>query len=130
MLVLLHRCSSYRIWGEMYVGGYHKSLTDHPTSSMFVRAGGNEIQKKKVSSDAKAIETFAEVAKHLSAISPSSSSSTSSGSSVTSPAKSIESRSKCYKQLTDLKGLKAAGILTQEEYEAEKVAIMANLKKL
>ena len=68
------------------------------------------------------------MAKHLSAISPSSS--TSSGSSVKSPAKSIESRSKCYKQLIDLKGLKAAGILTQDEYEAEKVAIMVNLKKL
>ena len=30
----------YRIWSEMYVGGYFKSLEDHPDTSMFAKAGG------------------------------------------------------------------------------------------
>ncbi len=29
----------YRVWAEMYVGGYHKSLVDPPTTSMFIRVG-------------------------------------------------------------------------------------------
>ena len=36
----------YRIWSEMYVGGYFKSLEDHPDTSMFAKAGGTVTQKK------------------------------------------------------------------------------------
>ena len=44
-----------------------------------------------------------------------------------SPAKIADIRTKCYKQLSDLKG---EGILTEEEYMAEKSAIMSTLKGL
>lgn len=32
----------YHIWAEMYVGGYHKSLADFPTTSMIIKAGGGD----------------------------------------------------------------------------------------
>jgi len=48
----------------------------------------------------------------------------------TSPAKIIENRSKCYKQLSELNNLKAAGVLTEEEYQLEKEAVMTTLKTL
>ena len=48
----------------------------------------------------------------------------------TSPARLIESRSKLYKQLADLQNLKTAGILTGNEYFAEKATIMELLHKL
>ena len=44
--------------------------------------------------------------------------------------RSIENRSKCYKQLSERNDLKVAGVLTEEEYVAEKSAIMNALKKL
>lgn len=117
----------YRIWGEMYVGGYHKSLADPPTTSMFDRAGGNDTRKKKVGADTRVVETFAEVAKHLTnSLSPAANSTTTG----TSPARAIEGRSKCYKQLVELKNLKVTGILSEEEYQNERDAIMASLKKL
>lgn len=47
-----------------------------------------------------------------------------------SPAKRIENRSKCYKQLGELKSLNEAGILSDEEYDSEKEAIMLSLKCL
>ena len=107
----------YRIWSEMYVGGYFKSLEDHPETSMFAKAGGT--QKKSAG-------PTVEASKNLT-----SALSSSSGATVaTSPAKAIESRSKYYKQLVELKNLKTAGILTQEEYDNEKYSIMTHLKKL
>ena len=48
----------------------------------------------------------------------------------TSPAKLIDSRSKCYKQLSDLNSLKASGILTEDEYAEEKESVMSLLRKL
>ena len=45
-------------------------------------------------------------------------------------AKLIDLRSKCYKQLSELNNLKDTGILTEEEYVAEKDAVLAMLKKL
>ena len=107
----------YRIWSEMYVGGYFKSLEDHPETSMFAKAGGT--QKKSAG-------PAVEASKNLTSAHSSSSGATV----VTSPAKSIESRSKCYKQLVELKNLKTTGILTQEEYDSEKYSIMTHLKKL
>ena len=37
-----------------------------------------------------------------------------------SQSKSVDMRSKCYKQLTELSALKSNGIITEEEYEREK----------
>ena len=48
----------------------------------------------------------------------------------TSPARLIDSRSKCYKQLTDLNNLKQSGILDDGEYIDERKAIMEMLVKL
>ena len=119
----------YRIWSEMCVGGYHKSHEEPPTNSMFCRAGGGASQKKKPGQDVTIVETFTEVAKNLtSALSPTPSNH--SNSLGTSPVRVIESRSKCYKQLADLNGLKVAGILSEEEYKTEKNSIMSSLKKL
>lgn len=49
---------------------------------------------------------------------------------VGSPAKSIDNRSKCYKQLNELNGLKMAGVLSVKEFDAEKTLILNVLKKL
>ena len=37
-----------------------------------------------------------------------------------SPGRAIENCSKCYRQLSELSNLKSSGVLTLEEYEAEK----------
>lgn len=116
----------YRIWSEMYLGGYHKSFEDPPTNTMFCRAGGSTTEKKK---HATIVETFTEVAKNLtSALSPATSSQ--STGIRTSPARMIESRSRCYKQLSDLNTLKTSGVLSEEEYKKEKDCIMTSLHKL
>ena len=47
-----------------------------------------------------------------------------------SPAKLIESRSKLYKQLSELQNLKSMGVLTDTEYIEEKETIMGLLGKL
>ena len=47
-----------------------------------------------------------------------------------SPAKVVESRSKCYKQLSDLNQLKASGIISEVEYAEEKESVMSVLRKL
>lgn len=47
-----------------------------------------------------------------------------SGVSVSSPAKVIESRSKLYKQLSELQSHKSMGVLRDDEYVAEKETIM------
>ena len=44
--------------------------------------------------------------------------------------KIIDSRSKCYKQLTDLNTLKHQGLLSEDEYCEERKAIMGALMKL
>ena len=46
------------------------------------------------------------------------------------PAKNIDSRSKCYKQLSEFSNLRENGILSNEEYMLEKSAVMAVLKQL
>ena len=121
----------YRIWGEMIIGGLYLSKTKAPNTSMFSRAGGKEPKKKS-----EVAEALDEVAKHLSSafagVVPSGkhASTSTSYSVVASPAKSIDNRSKCYKQLGDLSELRSSGVLTEEEYLHEKEAIMITLKKL
>lgn len=92
----------YRIWVEMMIGGLHSSSDDPPTTSMFGRAGG---MKKAV------------------AVSNTSHANN-------SPLKNTDSRTKCYKQLSDLKSLLENGILSSDEYQAEKDIIISMLKKL
>ena len=47
-----------------------------------------------------------------------------------SPAKIIDNHSKLYKQLSELKNLMTAGILSEDEYLSEKETIMDLLKQL
>jgi hypothetical protein len=113
----------------MIIGGLYSSKSDAPNTSMFARAGGKEPKKKP-----EVAEALGEVAKHLScaitgAVPSAKRGNTSSGV-VASPAKSIDNRSKCYKQLGDLSELRNSGVLTEEEYLQEKEAIMITLKKL
>lgn len=94
----------YRVWAEMVIGGVHTSIDCAPTTTMFIRAGGG-VKKK---TDHSAIV----------------------GSVGSSPAKVIDSRSKCYKQLSDLKNLLESRVLSEQEYNGEKATIMGMLKKL
>ena len=112
----------YRIWAEMHVGGYQPSLDEAPSNSMFLRAGG-AATKRRTTADivSPAINQLAP------ALSPSVAVPTQSHS---SPAKLIDNRSKCYKQLGELKNLMQAGILSDEEYSREREAIMGTLKSL
>lgn len=131
----LHRESGYtpmqfRIWAEMHNGGLHPSLDEPPKTTMFARAGGGQAAKKKPSADplTQAISQLA------AAISPSitpTPSHTGRGAPLgTSPAKLIDNRTKCYKQLSELSNLKESGLLSDEEYHAEREAIMEVLKNL
>lgn len=66
---------------------------------------------------------------HLaSAIVPKSTSTQESASNI--PATTIENRSKCYKQLSELKNLWESNLLSDEEYAVEREAIMAMLRSL
>ena len=47
-----------------------------------------------------------------------------------SPAKLIDGRSKCYKQLSELNNLKVSRIISEDEYLAERRAIMEILSTL
>jgi len=119
-----------RIWGEMIAGGLHTSQTDPPTTTMFSRAGSGMKVKKDTNSpvikavtDAASAITSAVMGKPRDVTSLTKSSNG-------SPAKLIENRSKLYKQLSDLKNLKDAGVLSDDEYYEEKEAIMDFLKQL
>ena len=118
----------YRIWAEMYTSGFHKSLQDPPTNSMFVKAGNGE---KPTKGKGMAIsEAFIQMARDIStALSPASAS-CGKPPPTSSPGRLIDARSKCYKQLSELHNLKSSGILSEEEYLVEKSAVMANLKLL
>ena len=90
------------IWSEMIQGGIHSSLTDCPTSSMFVWAGGETgAGRKKDDSIAGLGEIVKEAAVAISsAFSSRPFLQPSSGNPLgSSPAKLIDLRSKCYKQL-------------------------------
>ena len=111
----MYTCMQYRIWAELLSGGVYSSTSEAPTNStMFMRAGSG-VQKRKSHSAAQANPTPV--------LTP-----TSTGG--TSPARLIENRSKCYKQLADLKSLKESGLLTEAEYASERDAILNMLKRL
>ena len=116
----------YRIWSEMIIGGLHKSTDIAPSNPLFLRAGGNYPKKKPISGGDTLIQAVADIAssivKSRSAPSP--------NSTVHSPAKVIDSRSKCYCQLSELKSLFESGLLSDEEYQVEHEAIMNTLKNL
>lgn len=117
----------YRIWSEMVVGGVHTSLDTAPTNPLFLRAGGAYPKKSPSATEAltKAVVDIA------SALTPRSvPTTTSQAHVVNSPAKVIDGRSKCYRQLSDLKNLMESGLLSNEEYQREREAIMNTLKKL
>ena len=50
--------------------------------------------------------------------------------SISSPAKQIESRSKLYKQLSELQNLKSSCVFDENQYANEKETIMELLKKV
>ena len=93
----------YCIWSELIVGNVHSSI-DLPNTSMFTRAGasGGSVQRKKP--DSGFAESLTDFVKQLSGVlSPTSNNCPSPDA---SPTKSIESCSKCYKQLSNLNSLK------------------------
>ena len=114
----------YRIWAETVNGGMHKSTTEPPSSSMFNRAGGASTSGNKKSNDAVS-EAVSQITSaltpRLASLPPSKSN---------SPAKIIDNRSKCYRQLGELKSLFESGLLSEAEYTAEREAIMSTLQKL
>ena len=123
-----------RIWAELISSGLYNSTEEPPcNNSMFQRAGGGSSGKKKEdhneSGVAQALTAFAQVISGATkAVPPSSGQGMSTFSS--SPARLIDSRSKLYKQLSELQNLKSAGILTEDEYVTEKETIMDLLKQL
>ena len=93
----------YRIWAECIANGMG-TLDNAPNTSMFKRAGNGNGSSKKV-------DTKPSNAAYL------------------SPAKIIENRSKCYRQLSELRNLKDEGLISDEDYDHERGAIMGMLKK-
>ena len=116
----------YRIWAEMKMGGLHDNMTTPPATSMFVRAGGTTPKRATSASDpmSQAISQLA------SALTPSASSTNVSSRVGDSPAKVIDNRSKCYRQLAELKNLVESRLLSEEEYTSERQAVMDVLHKL
>ena len=118
----------YRVWSEMHVGGVHADLNEAPSTPMFVRAGG--VQPKKKSDPVSDVLTQA-VTQLASALTPKPLPSRSHAPQVNnSPAKVIENRSRCYKQLAEVKTLHESGVLSALEYNSEREAIMSTLKNL
>ena len=87
-------------------------MTTPPSTSMFVRAGGT-TPKKPTSSNDPMSHAICQLA---SALTSNKSATTVAGRVGDSPAKVIESRSKCYRQLAELKNLMETGLLSEEEY--------------
>ena len=117
-----------------YLGGdvcrwyMYANLEEPPNTSMFTRAGGTTPSRSR--SDQGVAEALTRVANQISGCLTPVQASNRSPSLGTSPAKLIENRSKCYRQLTELNNLKSTGVLTEDEYQTEKDAIMATLKTL
>ena len=84
----------YRIWAEMHVGGYQPSLDEAPSNSMFLRAGG-AATKRRTTADI--------VSQAINQLVPTHPPNVAVSTSHSSPAKVIDNRSKCYKQLGELK---------------------------
>ena len=103
-------------------------MDDPPNTTMFIRAGGGTLCKRKIEQDSSVAHTLTEAATAItSALSPRVAANLGPG--VGSPAKLIESQSKLYKQLSELQTLRRSGVLTEEEYKAEKYVIMELLKQ-
>ena len=120
----------YRVWSEMINGGIHKSTTDPPTTSMFKRCG-SEMPSKKGSSTVVKDAMVEAVQQLASAITtPHQAVPTQVKEKSASPSRLIDGRSKCYKQLAELKNLKDSGIISDDEFLDERVAILQVLKKL
>lgn len=101
------------------------SLDDPPQSnSMFERVGSGGSSTKTQQKEPSVAKFVAEAASAItSAFSPKSAPSLNAG----SPAKLIESRSKLYKQLSELQSM---DVLADREYVQEKETIMRLLRKL
>ena len=83
----------------MKAGGLHDSMTIPPETSMFSRAGGTTPKKPTTVNDTMS-QAICQIA---SALTPKSIPATVTSRVVDSPAKVIENRSKCYRQLAELK---------------------------
>lgn len=115
-----------RIWAELIAGGSYTSLDVPPhNNSMFEKAGCGGGSSKSLQKDSSVSKVLAEAASAITSAfnSPKASAPSLHG----SPARLIESRSKLYKQLSELQNL---GVLTDIEYAAEKDTIMELLAKL
>ena len=123
----LYSPMQYRIWGEMKAGGLHESLSDPPSTSMFMRTGSKSTEVKK--REASTGDSISLAINHLaSAIAPKTPSAQEPAHNI--PATIIENRSKCYKQLSELKNLWESDLLSDEEYAIEREAIMGMLRSL
>ena len=116
----------YRVWTEMYLGGVHPTLDTPPTTSMFNRAGGGSARR----STGHTGEVVSAINDLTSALSPRVVSPSSGSTTRNSPARMIDNRTKCYKQLADLKSLFENNVLSEEEYDTERSVILGVLKKL
>lgn len=112
----------YRIWSEMVVGGVYKDCDIPPSTTMFKRSGGTFNSAGWKKEDLK--QALTQIA---SAVTPTRSGCSSNS---TSPARAIEGRSKCYRQLAELKNLRDSGVLSDEQFEFEREAILATLENL
>ena len=122
------------IWTEMIASGLHTSTEELPYgNSMFQRAGGDSYNKKIP--DSGVAQALAEAASAITSVL------TGLGKAVPppghgatnnrcSPARLIDSRSKLYKQLSELQNSKSMGILNDAEYAIEKETTMDLLKQL
>ena len=93
----------YRMWSEMLTGGAYKSMTDAPTTPMFIHCGGGTPTGSKKSTTVNEAVTQV-ISQITAAIAPTQAPLTSNLGS--SPAKTIDNWSKCYKLLEELKDLK------------------------
>ena len=109
----------YRIWAEMVANQMHSNTDTPPSSSMFKRAGdGGGGNSGKRSDSTGMTEALTEFATSITAVL------TTPQEACVSPLKKIESRSKCYKQISDLNNLKVQGFITDEEFASEKQSII------
>ena len=90
---------------------------------MFARAGGSTDGNKSSTKDATS-SVLSQLATALLPRTPTTQSSKS------SPGKVIENRSKCYRQLGELKNLRESGLISETEYVNERECIMGTLKNL
>ena len=118
-----------RIWAEMIQSGMYSSMDDPPSTSMFVRAGTDGPNRKKGQQNPVA-QALSEAATALSAAFSPGNQRAGTESKCTGGLGIIESRSRLYKQLSELHELQNIGVLTEDEYQLEKDAIMKILKQL